>query len=86
MFKTEDMTLVAALKVRGIEPTSMEKANGGVRWCFDSPAAESQIEDLLREYNDDECYMEVRDFTKKTGMVRRNMYDFLGHKHSPVRQ
>ncbi len=53
---------------------------------YDSPAAEDQVAEVLDEYNGDECYLEVKDFVKKLGMVRRTMYDFLGHKHSPVKR
>lgn len=86
MFATEDMTLVALLKVQGIECTRMERSNGGVRWIFAGEAAQGQIADTLSTYNDDESRVEPREFTRKLSLVRKDMYAFLGHEHSPVRR
>lgn len=86
MFVTEDMTLVAVLKTQGVEPTSMERSNGGAKWIFGSAAVQGQIAETLAEYNDDCFYVEAKEFTRKLSLVRKDMYNFLGHEHSPVRR
>lgn len=85
-FVTEDMTFVTVLKQKGIEPTRLERSNGGVRWVYELLAVSTTIAETLDEYNAEECCVEPKDFTKKMGIVRRAMYDFLGHKHSPVKR
>lgn len=86
MFVTEDMTLVAVLKVQGVESSEMKRSNGGVRWIFNGEAVEAHIAQTLIAYNDNDCKVEPRDFTKKLSLVRREMYAFLGHEHTPVRR
>lgn len=86
-FVTEDMTFVTVLRIRGINHSEMEKYAEGCRWRF--TCASSVIErimDLLREYNDDCIDVEPREFTKKLGAVRREMYQFLGVAQSRVRR
>lgn len=86
MFVTEDMTLVAVLKVQGVESSYMKRANGGVQWVFDGAACEEQIARTLVDYNGNVCTVEPRDFTKKLSLIRKDMYVFLGHEHTPVRR
>lgn len=86
MFVTEDMTLVAVLKTQGVESTRMEKSNGGVKWVFESEAVQTQIAETLVRYNDDGCLVEPKEYTRKLSLVRKDMYLFLGHEHSPVRR
>lgn len=86
MFVTEDMTLVAVLKTQGVECTRIERSNGGARWVFEGAAVQAQIADTLAEYNDDSSYVEPKEFTRKLSLVRKDMYAFLGHEHSPVRR
>jgi hypothetical protein len=85
-FETEDMTFVTVLLIEGIHHTEMTKNNGGCRWVFvGSAAVIGKIIETLEEYNDDSCYVEARDFTRRIGAVRREMYQFLGHSSPRVR-
>lgn len=82
-FTTEDMTLVTVLKTKGIEPTALQRAEGGgCQWVF---SMNGTIERTLDEYNADECWVEPREFTRKLGQVRKNMYRFLDVPPRPVR-
>lgn len=84
MFATEDMTLATVLKLKGFEPTSMAKVGGGARWCYEG--APQALFDAVEEYNNEEAYFEAREFTRKLGLVRQEMYKFLGHSPTRVRQ
>lgn len=83
MFNTEDMTLVAVLKLRGFEPSEMKKVGGGCRWCYDDPP--QVLFDTVEEYNNGEAYFEARELARKLGLVRQEMYRFLGHAPKRVR-
>lgn len=74
-FATEDMTLVTLLKVKGVEPREMVRSGKGCQWVFDHSRA---VEDLVDEYQADEAYVEPREFARKMGLVRSEMYRFLG--------
>ncbi len=80
------MTLVTVLKLRGIECTRMERSNGGVKWIFEGEAVQAQIAETLKEYNDENSRIEPKEYTRKLSLVRKDMYAFLGHEHSPVRR
>ena len=82
MFVTEDMTLVAILKTKGIECSEMINQHGGCRWMF---RPNDVIDQTLDEYNADECLVEPREFVKKLSLVRQDMYSFLGHAPKRVR-
>jgi Domain of unknown function (DUF5659) len=81
-FATEDMTLVAVLKTKGIECTEMQRHNGGCRWVFPSNKV---IEETVSQYVQDDCAVEPREYTKKLSLVRRDMYNFLGHAPERLR-
>lgn len=81
-FITEDMTLVAVLKTRGIEYSKMENNYGGCRWLFPNSRV---VQDIVEEYNNEEAYCEPREFAKKLGLVRSEMYRFLGVQPRKVR-
>jgi hypothetical protein len=72
---TEDMTLVTVLKIRGIEPEKLERHNGGCKWVFRCTDA---VQDAIDEYGQEEAYVEPREFARKMGLVRSEMYQFLG--------
>jgi len=80
---TEDMTLVAVLKLRGMEPDRMEKSNGGCKWIY---ACTPSLEDVVDEYQAEEAYIEPREFSRKLGLVRTEMYRFLGVQPRRVRR
>jgi hypothetical protein len=81
-FVTEDMTLVTVLKMRGIEPAALSKSNGGCRWSY-SPTR--TLEEIVDEYNSEECYVEPKEFSRKLGLVRTEMYRYLGVSPRRVR-
>lgn len=83
-FKTEDITLVAYLKVKGFECQSKERKNGGCCWIFTDRL--DSMEDILDEYEAYEAAVEPRDFNRKLALVRRDMYEFLGHTRDRVRR
>lgn len=83
-FETEDMTFVAVLLVSGIHHEEMKNINGGCRWVYEGPVVERVLEHLV-DYNEDASYVEPREFTRKLGSVRQEMYKFLGHNPSRVR-
>lgn len=81
LFITEDMTLVAVLKTKGIECLRKEKNNGGCRWLFNPTAT---LDEIFDEYNAEECFVEPKEFNRKLALVRRDMYSFLGHAPARV--
>lgn len=81
-FVTEDMTLVTVLKLRGIEPCTHRRSSGGCQWVFDSTDA---VDDVVQEYASGEAYVEPMEFSRKLGLVRTEMYRFLGVKPRRVR-
>lgn len=82
-FETEDMTLVTVLKLRGIEPTEMTQSSGGCRWHYTHTRT---VDEILDEYNAGECYTEPREFARKMGLVRQEMYRFLGVPRRSIRR
>lgn len=84
-FVTEDLTFVTVLLIEGIHHKRMENRDGGCRWIYVGNSIVAQIMDHLSEYNDDACYVEPRQFVRKLGMMRQQMYGFLGHRPPPVR-
>lgn len=82
-FTTQDMTLVAVLKLRGIECLEHQRAGNGCQWVFDKTQA---LEEIVDEYAAGEAYVEPVEFARKLGLVRTSMYQFLGHKPRRVRQ
>lgn len=85
-FATEDLTLVTLLLMDGIHHDEMVKNGGGCRWIFRGPVVETIVREKLREYNDGECYVEAREFTRKLGSVRQEMYQFLNYRPPRVRR
>lgn len=83
MFATEDMTLVTVLKLKGFEPTEMKKVNDGCRWCYENPP--DSLMETVEEYQNEEAYFEARELVRKLGLVRREMYQFLGHTPNRLR-
>lgn len=79
---TEDMALVAYLKLSGCEYDEMRRSNGGCCWVF---LATARIHELFDEYGRGEAYVEPREFVRKLGLVRREMYRFLDIKPRSVR-
>jgi hypothetical protein len=75
--------LVTVLKLRGFEPTEMKKVGGGCRWCYDNPP--QTLLDIVEEYSNDEAYFEAKELARKLGLVRRDMYQFLGHNPRRIR-
>lgn len=75
MFYTEDMTLATLLKMKGIEPDRMIRSGKGCQWAY---ARCDALDNILDEYNADEAYVEPREFVRKLGLVRTEMYRFLG--------
>lgn len=82
-FRTEDITLVAVFKVKGIECREKERQDGGCVWLFDQS---HKLLEIVDEYEAYECCIEPRDFNRKLGLVRRNMYEFLQHRPTRVRR
>lgn len=76
------MALVTVFKVRGIEPDHLERSDNGCKWVF---VRDESAQDLLDEYNADEAYVEPREFARKMGLVRSEMYRFLGREPRRVR-
>jgi hypothetical protein len=77
-FKTQDMTLVTVLRLRGFEYTGLEKVDGGCQWVF--IMSDTSMQSVVDEYRNEEAWVEPREFVRKLGLVRSAMYEFLGHK------
>jgi hypothetical protein len=85
-FETEDMTFVTVLLMKGISHQTMDKVNDGCRWVF---AGDSElikrIMECLDEYNAGEAWVEPREFTRRIGQIRKEMYRFMGVNPQRVR-
>lgn len=71
------MTLVAVLKMSGIEYTTIEESNGGACWLYEGDEIQALIISIVSTYNQNSAKVEAREFTKKLAMVRKDMYSFL---------
>lgn len=75
-FVTEDLTFVTVLQMDGLHYETKINHNGGCRWVYSGPVVGKVLE-KLDDYNDNECFVEAKEFTKTLGSVRREMYQFL---------
>lgn len=70
------MALVTVLKINGFEPARLERVNGGCRWVY--VVTTKAFPRLLENYTGGSAFVEPKEFAQKLGLVRTEMYRFLG--------
>lgn len=80
---TEDMALVAFLKLEGVEYARQRRlGTGGCCWVY---CISDRTQRLFDDYHAGEAAVDPREFARKLGLVRTDMYRFLGIKPKRVR-
>ncbi len=69
------MALAAYLRTRGHAHKRLEKQGRSCRWVY---LESSSLREELDDYYADEAYVEPREFMRKVGLVREELYAFMG--------
>ena len=86
--KTDEMSLAALLSVHGycLKMVLDEEESNHVFWVLSSDEVDEFVHELVEDFRSGASRVEPKRFTRELRAVRRGLYDFIGHKGTPVKQ
>lgn len=81
-FTTQNLALAATLLLNEYSHDRLEHVEGGCQWVYTDPSEEMMS--LVEDFRTHQAWVDPIEFVLKLGLVRREMYNFLGHKAKSI--